>query len=96
MLQVEERVMEDACGIEVLWNETEAKLPAQISSASEGGAAHTHMVITGFIASTADGVMTTLQRDGSDFSASIFGKLLKANSVTIWTDVSGVLSAGDR
>lgn len=87
-------VTEEEMGIEVLWEESEKKLPAQIESAS--GGQHSHMVITGFIASTTDGVMTTLQRDGSDFSASIFGKLLKAESVTIWTDVSGVLSADPR
>jgi aspartokinase/homoserine dehydrogenase 1 len=53
----------------------------------------THLLITGYIASTLDGVATTLKRDGSDFSASIFGKLLSAASITIWTDVSGVYSA---
>ncbi len=51
------------------------------------------VVITGFIASTADGVPTTLRRNGSDFSASIFGRLLDAREVVIWTDVDGVLSA---
>jgi aspartokinase/homoserine dehydrogenase 1 len=40
--------------------------------------------------------MTTLKRDGSDYSATILGKLLSAESVTIWTDVSGVLSADPR
>lgn len=54
------------------------------------------MVITGFIASTKTGVPTTLKRDGSDYSASIFGKLLNAKSITIWTDVNGVLSADPR
>ena len=52
-----------------------------------------HFVITGFVACNTDGVATTLQRDGSDYSAAIMGKLLKASSVTIWTDVDGVLSA---
>lgn len=55
-----------------------------------------HLAMTGFIASTMDGVMTTLKRDGSDYSASILGKLLAAESVTIWTDVSGVMSADPR
>lgn len=35
-------------------------------------------------------------RDGSDYSASIFGKLLQASAVQIWTDVDGVLSADPR
>ncbi len=54
------------------------------------------LVITGYIASTHDGVATTLKRNGSDFSASIFAALLEADSVTIWTDVDGVLSADPR
>ncbi len=53
-------------------------------------------VFTGFIASTANGVTTTLGRNGSDFTASIVGAALGANSVEIWTDVDGVLSADPR
>ncbi len=54
------------------------------------------IVITGFIASTNDGVPTTLKRNGSDYSAAIFGKLLNADAIVIWTDVDGVLSADPR
>ena len=54
------------------------------------------LVITGYIASTRDGIATTLKRNGSDFSASIFAALLDAESITIWTDVDGVLSADPR
>lgn len=54
------------------------------------------LVITGFIASSEDGSPTTLKRNGSDYSAAIFGKLLKAESIVIWTDVDGVLSADPR
>ncbi len=50
-------------------------------------------VITGFIATDNAGLPTTLGRNGSDFSASIMGALLDARSITIWTDVSGVMSA---
>ncbi len=55
-----------------------------------------HLVITGFVASTKEGMATTLKRNGSDFSASIFGALLKASAIVIWTDVNGVLSADPR
>jgi len=55
-----------------------------------------HFVITGYVASNTDGVATTLQRDGSDFSAAIMGRLLESSAVTIWTDVDGVLSADPR
>jgi aspartokinase/homoserine dehydrogenase 1 len=54
------------------------------------------LVITGYIASTRSGIATTLKRNGSDYSASIFAALLDAESVTIWTDVDGVLSADPR
>lgn len=54
------------------------------------------LVITGYVASTHDGVATTLKRNGSDYSASIFAALLGADELTIWTDVDGVYSADPR
>ena len=50
-------------------------------------------VVTGFIGATADGVLTTLGRGGSDYSASIIGAALDADEVWIWTDVDGVMTA---
>lgn len=50
-------------------------------------------VVTGFIAATGDGVITTLGRGGSDYSASILGAVLAADEIWIWTDVNGVMSA---
>ncbi len=41
-------------------------------------------------------MQTTLGRNGSDFSGSIFGSLLDASEIHIWTDVDGVLSADPR
>ena len=55
-----------------------------------------HFVITGYVASNTHGVATTLQRDGSDYSAAIMGRLLESCNITIWTDVNGVLSADPR
>jgi aspartokinase/homoserine dehydrogenase 1 len=55
-----------------------------------------HFVITGYVASNTRGVATTLQRDGSDYSAAIMGRLLQSTNITIWTDVDGVLSADPR
>jgi aspartokinase/homoserine dehydrogenase 1 len=54
------------------------------------------LIITGFIARDPKGLQTTLGRNGSDFSASIFGDLLDATEIDIWTDVDGVLSADPR
>lgn len=48
-----------------------------------------HFVITGYVASNTEGVATTLQRDGSDYSAAIMGRLLQSINITIWTDVDG-------
>ena len=54
------------------------------------------LIVTGFIATTVKGNQTTLGRNGSDFSGSIFGALLRAAEIIIWTDVDGVLSADPR
>ncbi|MCD6121295.1 MAG: aspartate kinase [Spirochaetales bacterium] len=53
-------------------------------------------IITGFIASTENGITTTLGRNGSDYTASIFGAALEAECIEIWTDVDGVMSADPR
>ncbi|NYZ63451.1 bifunctional aspartate kinase/homoserine dehydrogenase I [Luteimonas deserti] len=58
--------------------------------------ASTHIVATGFVARTTDGEATTLGRNGSDHSAALLADLFDAASVTIWTDVDGVLSADPR
>ena len=53
-------------------------------------------VITGFIGATPEGMLTTLGRGGSDYSATILGAALDAAEVIIWTDVDGVLTADPR
>ncbi|MDX9850978.1 MAG: aspartate kinase [Anaerolineaceae bacterium] len=53
-------------------------------------------VVTGFLAATPEGVITTLGRGGSDFTAAILADCLDADEVWIWTDVDGVLSADPR
>jgi len=50
----------------------------------------------GFIGSTITNQTTTLGREGSDFTAAILGNVLNAESVTIWKDVPGVLSADPK
>lgn len=50
-------------------------------------------VVTGFIASSIYGDTTTLGRGGSDYTATILGTLLKADKVTKWTDVNGIMTA---
>jgi aspartate kinase len=53
-------------------------------------------VTTGFIGATPEGVVTTLGRGGSDYSAAILGCVLPADEVWIWTDVDGVMTADPR
>jgi aspartokinase/homoserine dehydrogenase 1 len=78
-------------GPAVQWDVSRLKLEGLLSDGFTGT-----LVITGFVASTAQGIQTTLGRNGSDFSASVFGSLLDAAEIHIWTDVDGVLSADPR
>ncbi|CAK0830130.1 unnamed protein product [Prorocentrum cordatum] len=71
-----------------MWSSTFAGLPA--------GANAPLLVVTGFVCSTADGRPTTLKRSGSDYSATIFAKVLGSASVTFWKNVSGVYTADPR
>jgi len=54
------------------------------------------IITQGFIGRAANGLTTTLGRDGSDFSAGIFASCLEAASVTIWKDVPGVMNADPK
>ena len=53
-------------------------------------------IVTGFIAATAKGEITTLGRGGSDYTAALIGAALPANEVWIFTDVDGVMTADPR
>jgi aspartokinase/homoserine dehydrogenase 1 len=53
-------------------------------------------VVTGFIGATSEGLLTTLGRGGSDYSATILGAALGVDEIIIWTDVDGVLTADPR
>jgi aspartate kinase len=54
-------------------------------------------VTQGFLGSEiTNNFTTTLGREGSDYTAAIFGYCLNAKSVTIWKDVPGVLNADPR
>jgi len=53
-------------------------------------------VVTGYIAATQDGVVTTLGRGGSDYTATILSVALDADEVWIWTDVDGIMTADPK
>ncbi|MFK8053705.1 MAG: bifunctional aspartate kinase/homoserine dehydrogenase I [Woeseiaceae bacterium] len=78
-------------GASVRWQESREKLAALTEIRDSD-----IVVATGFIAADAEGLQTTLGRNGSDHSAAIFGALFDAEKVTIWTDVPGVMSGDPR
>jgi aspartate kinase len=58
---------------------------------------NTKTVVTqGFIGGTEEGQITTLGREGSDYTAAIIASALEAESVTIWKDVPGILNADPK
>ena len=54
------------------------------------------VVMPGFIASTLDGINTTLGRGGSDYTAAIIAGALDAKDLEIWTDVNGMFTANPK
>ena len=86
---IDEEAIQDGA---VEWKTSQAKLEevyeTEIAEYS-GSSTRVHFVITGYVASNTEGVATTLQRDGSDYSAAIMGRLLQSTNITIWTDVDG-------
>lgn len=97
IITVDEDAIRDGA---VVWDVSQRKLQevysAELSKLGGDKTTKMHFVITGYVASNTEGVATTLQRDGSDYSASIMGRLLQSTMVCIWTDVDGVLSADPR
>jgi aspartate kinase len=71
------------------WDVTRSKL---IRDVSLSGLPMIH-IFQGFIGGSKGGLTTTLGREGSDFSAAILSYCLDAESLTIWKDVKGVLTA---
>jgi aspartate kinase len=53
-------------------------------------------VITGYVAKSRSGEITTLGRGGSDYSAAIFGAAIGAEEIQVWKDVDGVMTADPR
>ncbi|MFC1524991.1 aspartate kinase, partial [Planctomycetota bacterium] len=53
-------------------------------------------IITGFIGKDKSGNITTLGRDGSDYTASFIGAALRAREIQIWRDIDGIMTANPR
>ena len=77
----------------VQWDETVANANKIAKPMVEKGG---FVLTQGFIGSTSDNFTTTLGREGSDYTAAIFSYCLDAESMTIWKDVPGVLTADPR
>jgi aspartate kinase len=53
-------------------------------------------IVTGYVGKTKGGDITTLGRNGSDFSATIIGAAVDAEEIEIWSDVDGIMTADPR
>jgi len=56
----------------------------------------TTQIVTGFISQDQNGAATTLGRGGSDYTAALIGAALGCESIEIWTDVDGFMTADPR
>ncbi|MFO0093424.1 MAG: aspartate kinase [Gemmatimonadaceae bacterium] len=53
-------------------------------------------VIPGFVGGGADGAFVTLGRGGSDLTATVVGRSLRAQRITLWKDVPGLMTTDPR
>lgn len=74
---------------QVNWSTTESQVNSKINTGKLN-------ITQGFLGSDENNFTTTLGREGSDYTAAILAYCLKADSVTIWKDVPGVLNADPR
>jgi aspartate kinase len=74
------------------WDKTCASINKGIPGLLQKGG----VVTQGFLGGTSENFTTTLGREGSDYTASIFASCLGAESVTTWKDVPGVLNADPK
>ncbi|GAB3578568.1 amino acid kinase family protein [Hymenobacter daeguensis] len=77
---------------QVNWSATETAVRAAVPAMLAKGP----VVTQGFLGSTASGATTTLGREGSDYTAAILAYCLRAEGVTIWKDVPGLLNADPK
>lgn len=80
-------------GASVIWSLTRENVQGKLLPLFDDNAV---VVTQGFIASSIEGKVTTLGREGSDYTASILAACLDAESVTVWKDVRGILNGDPR
>ncbi len=54
------------------------------------------VITQGFVGCTPEGFATTLGREGSDYTASVFAYALNASRMTVWKDVEGIMNADPK
>jgi bifunctional aspartokinase / homoserine dehydrogenase 1 len=84
-------VRSEELGVMVDWVRSQAAFDARLATQPTQ-----RLIVTGFVARDPAQRVTTLGRNGSDYSGAIFGALAGASEIHIWTDVDGVLSADPR
>lgn len=94
-LDARQLVMTDASyrQAQVIWSLTEEAIKEKVHPRMEPGRI---LITQGFIGATTAGRTTTLGREGSDYTASIFAHCLEADSLTVWKDVPGILNGDPR
>jgi aspartate kinase len=74
------------------WDKTRTSIGQEIPAILEKNI----IVTQGFLGGTSENFTTTLGREGSDYTASIFASCMGAESVTTWKDVPGILNADPK
>lgn len=77
----------------VHWEQTRKRIQANVIRLMEQ---YDYVITQGFIGSDIENNTTTLGREGSDYTASIFANSIDASSVTAWKDVPGIMSADPK
>lgn len=77
----------------VQWQNTQQQMNTKVAPLF---AENQTVVTQGFIGSTAEGAITTLGREGSDYTAALFANMLDAESLSIWKDVDGLKNADPK
>lgn len=74
------------------FDKTEKAIKVKVSELVKTG----FVITQGFVGCTPEGFSTTLGREGSDYTASIFAYSLNAERMTVWKDVEGIMNADPK
>ncbi len=75
----------------VYWSETKLCIQKSLNETNS------NVILTqGFVGKNADGLQTSLGKEGSDYTAAIIASCSTAESLTVWKDVPGILNADPK